>query len=418
MKFKANRSSYYFLGTALLIIIGLQVLFSTGILNSFWNTIIRQGAVIAMVALGLNLIYGFNGQFSLGQWGFYAIGAYAAADVTFRWTQNNSADGLVVLLLADVFMALAMWGIARLVKSVRGMDTLSAFAIYLVGVVASVFLAVAVSKAVITPVTSLLVLLPEGLSLQIVFFMAVVLAGILAAEISYLFGLPVLTLGSDYFGIATLGFTIIMKVLADNSDRLLGFEEMKGARGMIGIPKIATWLWIAFFLLITIIIIRNILHSSYGRAIISVREDELAAKAMGIDVAKQKILTFVLGSLFAGLAGGLYAHINGFLHPSKFDFIQSFDPLIIVVFGGLGSISGTVVASFAWALVLEGVLRLVLPPGFESWRYVVYPLILLIMMLLRPKGLLGGFEFPFIKTELPPLVKKEHNENPAGGEVL
>ena len=130
------------------------------------------------------------------------------------------------------------------------------------------------------------------------------MAGILAAEISYLFGLPVLTLGSDYFGIATLGFTIIMKVLADNSDRLLGFEEMKGARGMIGIPKIATWLWIAFFLLITIIIIRNILHSSYGRAIISVREDELAAKAMGIDVAKQKILTFVLGSLFAGLAGG------------------------------------------------------------------------------------------------------------------
>jgi len=139
---------------------------------------------------------------------------------------------------------------------------------------------------------------------------------------------------------------------------------------------------------------------------------------MGIDVAKQKILTFVLGSLFAGLAGGLYAHINGFLHPSKFDFIQSFDPLIIVVFGGLGSISGTVVASFAWALVLEGVLRLVLPPGFESWRYVVYPLILLIMMLLRPSGLLGGFEFPFIKTVLPPLKKKENNDNSAGGEVL
>jgi branched-chain amino acid transport system permease protein len=418
MKFKANRSSYYFLGTALLIIIGLQVLFSTGILNSFWNTIIRQGAVIAMVALGLNLIYGFNGQFSLGQWGFYAIGAYAAADVTYRWTQNNSADGLVVLLMADAFMALAMWGVSRLVQRVRGMDTLSAFAIYLVGVIASVFLALFVSKLVISPVTSLLNALPDTWSLQIVFFIAVVLAGILAAEISYLFGLPVLTLGSDYFGIATLGFTIIMKVLADNSDRLLGFEEMKGARGMIGIPKIANWLWIAFFLLITIIIIRNILHSSYGRAIISVREDELAAKAMGIDVAKQKILTFVLGSLFAGLAGGLYAHINGFLHPSKFDFIQSFDPLIIVVFGGLGSISGTVVASFAWALVLEGVLRLVLPPGFESWRYVVYPLILLIMMLLRPKGLLGGFEFPFIKADLPPLKKKENKENSAGGEIL
>lgn len=407
MKFRIDRSLLYFFGAALLIIFGLQVLFSTGILNSFWYTLIRQGAVIAMVALGLNLIYGFNGQFSLGQWGYYAIGAYAAADITFRWTQNKSADGLVVLLLAEIFAVLAMWGVSLLVKRIRGMDTLSAFAIYLVGVVAAVFLAVFISKFLITPVTSLLSLLPSGISLQVVFFLAVIMGGVLAAEVSYLFGLPVLTLGSDYFGIATLGFTIIMKVLADNSDRLLGFEEMKGARGMIGIPKVATWLWIAFFLLITIIVIRNLLHSSYGRAIISVREDELAAKAMGIDVAKQKILTFVLGSLFAGIAGGLYAHINGFLHPSKFDFIQSFDPLIIVVFGGLGSISGTVVAAFAWALVLEGVLRLILPPGFENWRYVVYPLILLIMMLLRPKGLLGSFEFPFIKTVLPPLRKQK-----------
>lgn len=416
MKLRANRTTIYFLGTALFLILGLQLLFSTGILNSFWYTIIRQGAVIAMVALGLNLIYGFNGQFSLGQWGFYAIGAYTAADVMYRWTQNKSADGLVVLILVDIFVGLVVWGIARIMKLIRGLDTLSAFAIYLLGVVLATILAVSTAQVLIAPITRLLLALPTALVLQVVFFLAVIMAGILAAEISYLFGLPILTLGSDYFGIATLGFTIIMKVLADNSDRLLGFEEMKGARGMIGIPKLASWLWIAFFLLITIIIIRNLLHSSHGRAIISVREDELAAKTMGINVANQKIVAFVLGSLFAGLAGGLYAHINGFLHPSKFDFIQSFDPLIIIVFGGLGSVSGTVVASFAWALVLEGILRLVLPPGFETWRYVVYPLLLILMMLLRPKGLLGGFEFPFIKTLLPPIKKKDTPVIPSGGE--
>ena len=122
-----------------------------------------------------------------------------------------------------------------------------------------------------------------------------------AAEISFLFGLPVLTLGSDYFGIATLGFTIIVKVLLDNSDTMLGFEEMKGARGMIGIPKLTTWFWVFLFLFIVVVITRNLLHSSYGRAIVSVREDEIAAKAMGIDVADYKTLTFVIGSLFAGI---------------------------------------------------------------------------------------------------------------------
>jgi branched-chain amino acid transport system permease protein len=156
-------------------------------------------------------------------------------------------------------------------------------------------------------------------------------------------------------------------------------------------------------LLIVVGVVRNLLHSSYGRAIISVREDEIAAKAMGIDVGQYKNLAFVLGSFFAGIAGGLYAHINGFLHPDTFNFIKSFDPMIIIVFGGLGSVTGTIVASFGWALVLEGFLRLVLPQGFETWRFVVYPLLLLVMMLLKPNGLFGGVEMPFLKQTVPPL---------------
>ena len=414
MKLKMQRSTIGFILVSILIVIVVQLLVSLGLLSNFWNTLLRIGAVMAIVSLGLNLIYGFNGQFSLGQWGFYAIGAYCAADITYRWSQLRSASGLVVVFLVAVFIGIACIGVAKLVKRIRGIDPLSAFALYLVGSLIGAGLAILLSRTLIDPVSSLLGALPEAFSLQFVFLLAVLLAGIIAAEVSYLFGLPILTMGSDYFGIATLGFTIIIKVLLDNSDTLLGFVEMKGARGMVGIPKLTSWLWVSFFLILVIVITRNILHSSHGRAIVSVREDEIAAKAMGIDVAYQKTLTFVLGSFFAGLAGGLYAHINGFLHPNTFNFIKSFDPMIIIVFGGLGSVSGTVIASFAWALVLEGFLRLWLPEGFETWRFVVYPLLLLVMMLLKPAGLFGGFELPFLKQILPSLkFKKATDEQTA-----
>jgi len=400
-----DRGTLLFFGVALAFILTIQVLISLNLLGDFWVTLLRIGAVMAIVSIGLNLIYGFNGQFSLGQWGFFAIGAYTAADITYRWANDQSASGLVIVLLVTLFVGLSFGISSKLVARARGLDPLSSFFLYLVLVILAAIIAVFVGRLLINPFTSFLIMLPGWLSMQIVFILAVLLAGIVSAEVSYLFGMPVLSLGSDYFGIATLGFTIIVKVLLDNSDTMFGLVEMKGARGMIGIPKIGSWLWIAFFLLAVIVITRNLLHSSTGRAIVSVREDELAAKAMGIDVAKQKILAFVLGSLFAGLAGGLYAHINGFLHPNTFNFIKSFDPMIIVVFGGLGSISGTVIAAFGWALVLEGVLRLVLPQGFETWRFVVYPLLLLVMMLLRPKGLMGGFEFPYLRQILPPLPK-------------
>lgn len=408
---KIDRQTLGFWIVLLGLIILVQVLVSLGVLSPFWETLLKIGAVMSIVSLGLNLIYGFNGQFSLGQWGFYAIGAYAAADVTYRWAQMKNASGLMVLTLVVLLVGGALFLIAKLVSRMRGLDPLSAFALYIVGVLIAAFIGVQLGNLLISPVTQALSALPPNLSMQIVYLLAVLLGGFLAAEVSYLFGLPVLTLGSDYFGIATLGFTIIVKVLLDNSDTLLGFEEMKGARGMVGIPKTTSWLWVAIFLILVIILLRNLLHSSHGRAIISVREDEIAAKAMGIDVAQQKTFAFVLGSFLAGLAGGLYAHINGFLHPNTFNFIKSFDPMIIVVFGGLGSVSGTIMAAFTWALVLEGFLRILLPAGFETWRFVVYPLFLLVMMLLRPQGLFGGFEFPYLRQVLPkPYVPKTQEQ--------
>jgi branched-chain amino acid transport system permease protein len=402
---KLSSDKIIFFGGAFLIFVVVQVLISTGRLNPFWNTILLLGAVYAIVSLGLNLIYGFNGQFSLGQWGFYAIGAYTAADITYRWTNNDNALGLTVILAVVLLTGGAILILRGLLSRIRGLDALSAFAIYLIAVlglaVAGVYLGIAIEPAI----TGLLSAFPPEIAMTIVYVLAILMGGLVAAEISFLFGLPVLTLGSDYFGIATLGFTIIVKVLLDNSDTLLGFQEMKGARGMIGIPKVTTWFWAFLFLFLVIIILRNLLHSSYGRAIVSVREDEIAAKAMGIDVANYKTLTFVLGSLFAGIGGAIYAHINGFLHPNTFNFIKSFDPMIIIVLGGLGSLTGTIITSFAWVLILEGFLRLILPEGFETWRYVVYPLILLVVMLVRPKGIFGNYELPFLRQELPPLYK-------------
>lgn len=406
-----SKSTIVFLLGSILLFTAVQVLINLGFINTFWKTILLLAGVMAIVSLGLNLIYGFNGQFSLGQYGFYAIGAYTAADITFRWTQLHSAQGLTVVFLIALFAGATIMVIQKAVSKIRGMDTLSAFALYIVAILIAIFAAVKLGQLIANPVTAIFNLMPENIAQTSIFLIAVVLGGAIAAEVSFLFGLPVLTLGSDYFGIATLGFTIIVKVLLDNSDTMLGFEEMKGARGMIGIPKLTNWIWMFVFLFLTIVFIRNLLNSSYGRAIVSIREDETAATSMGINVAFYKTITFVIGSFFAGLAGGLYAHVNGFLHPNTFSFVKSFDPLIIVVFGGLGSITGTVAASFGWALMLEGVLRLVLPDGFETWRYVIYPILLLIMMLLKPNGLFGNFEIPFIRAVMPPLKKSADKKN-------
>ena len=170
---------------------------------------------------------------------------------------------------------------------------------------------------------------------------------------------------------------------------------------MIGIPKLTSWLWAFVFLLAIILVMRNLINSSTGRAILAVREDETAAKVMGIDIADNKLLAFVVGSLFAGIAGGVYAHFIGFLSPGTFDFLVGFNPLIIVVFGGLGSMTGTLAASFGWTFFLEGLLRVILGQlGTEAptWRFVLYPIALLLLMLLRPQGLLGRVEWGFLRT--------------------
>ena len=301
------------------------------VFSVFDQDLLYQAVTMAMVCLGLNLIYGFNGQFSLAQWGFYGIGAYAAADITYRWS-NGDASGFFVVGLGVIFAALAWMGVARLLRMRRGIPVLSAFTFYLIAVVIAGAAALYAGRELASTLTPLFgtTAAPGPLSSpavqQIVFFLAVIFAGAFAAEVSFLFGLPVLTLGSDYFGIATLGFAIVVQTLMVNSDTILPFPEMKGGRGMIGIPKLTSWVTAFIFLMLVIVIVRNFVRSSTGRASMSVREDETAAKAMGVNVAGSKLLAFVLGSFVAGIGGGVYAHYIGFLSPNTFSFIARIQP--------------------------------------------------------------------------------------------
>jgi branched-chain amino acid transport system permease protein len=377
------------------------------VFSIFDQGLLFQAVTMAMVVLGLNLIYGFNGQFSLAQWGFYGIGAYAAADITYRWT-NGDSSGLIVVALCVIFGGAALLGVGRLLRMKRGVPVLSAFTFYLIATIIACALAMFAGKALAHLVdagfgtAAAPGFLAGAVARQVVFFLAVLLAGAVAAGVSFLFGLPVLTLGSDYFGIATLGFAIVVQTLMVNSDTLLPFPEMKGARGMIGIPKLTSWVAAFVFLMLVVLIVRNFVRSSTGRATMSVREDETAAKAMGIDVAGSKLLAFVIGSFVAGIGGGVYAHYIGFLSPNTFSFIAGFNPLIIVVFGGLGSMTGSIAASFAWIFFLEGFLRVLLGQmGTEAptWRFVLYPITLLLLMLIRPQGLLGSKEWGFLKPD-------------------
>ncbi|MFZ5825398.1 MAG: branched-chain amino acid ABC transporter permease [Bacillota bacterium] len=300
-------------GALLGLYVVLEILRRSGVVNIYWSQIMDLSLIITISAVGLSLIYGFAGQFSLGHAAFYGIGAYTAGFIT------------------KSMGAAPHW-----------------------------------------------------------FIIALIVGAATAGLAGFVIGLPILRLRSDYLGIATLGFGIIVKVVLDNTDKFA--PSMGGPRGMLGIPQVSTFAWIFWLAVVAVLLVRNLMLSSHGRTCISVREDEVAADIMGIDTTRAKTLAFVLGCALAGLAGGLYAHRYPFLHPSSFDFLKSLDVLLVVVLGGLGSLTGTVITAVIWVFLLEG-LRAVLPQDFLDWRGVIYALILIGVMVGRPQGLMGGKEF-------------------------
>jgi branched-chain amino acid transport system permease protein len=236
----------------------------------------------------------------------------------------------------------------------------------------------------------------SGLPLSIAFPIGLVLAGLFAAVCGIAIGLPALRLRGDYLAIITLGFGEIIRVVANN------LKITHGAMGLTGIESLSNrnnpgvMFSYAFFIAVFVIFIMFTFgRSRQGRAVISIREDEIASESMGINTTYFKLFAFVLSAFIAGVAGGIYAHQIGVIDPSKFDFNRSVEILIMVVLGGMGSITGSIISASTLTLLPE-MLR-----GFSQYRMLLYSIVLISVMLFKPSGLLGRYEI-----SVPGLVSK------------
>jgi branched-chain amino acid transport system permease protein len=270
------------------------------------------------LAVSLNLINGFTGQFSIGHAGFMAIGAYASAYVTVTYGDR--------------------------LRAVAGF-------------------------------------LPSFGRESFVLVLALSVGALLAAIAGFFVGVPSLRLRGDYLAIVTLGFGEIIRVF------ILNIDAVGGARGYSGIPKLANFFWIYFFAALTILVVYRIVHSSFGRTLVAIREDEIAAEAMGVHTTRAKVISFVVSSAMAGVAGGLFAHYLMYIHTNSFTFLKSIEIIIMIVIGGLGSISGSVLGAVLYISLTEGFRE------FAQYRMVLFSLMLIVIMIVRPQGILGHREF-------------------------
>lgn len=278
-------------------------------LDAYSLTIVMYAGVNILLAVSLNLVNGFTGQFSMGHAGFMAVGAYTSA------------------LLSTT-----------------------------VGATSPAFLLAAV---------------PAGMAVS--------------AGVGYLVGLPSLRLKGDYLAIVTLGFGEIIRVV------ILNLDFLGGARGMPGIPKLTNFGILYSAVILAIFFCWRLIRSEFGREMLAVREDEVAAEATGVNTTRAKVRTFTIAAAIAGGAGALFAHTLQYLNPSIFDFNRSFEVIIMVVLGGMGSISGSVVAAVALTVLREALRPLQSVTGVDL-RMIIYSSLLIGVMLTRPRGLFGTVE--------------------------
>ena len=290
-------------------------------INAYWLYVLYDIGISIIMAVSLNLINGYTGQFSLGHAGFMAVGGYTAAIITNQFGELGwlAANG--------------------------------------------------------------------------VFLVALFAGGLAAALAGLLVGIPTLRLRGDYLAIVTLGFGEIIRVTLQN------VQYVGGGRGLSVLHGWTNFFWVFGLAAITVYVIAALVNSTYGRGFIAVRDDEVAAEAMGINTTKYKVSAFVVGAFFAGIAGGLYAHAKQFLTPSGFGFMQSITFVVMVILGGMGNNIGVIIAAVLLTLLPEGLRKLSgieHLPGFTgarplSWigdtRMIIYSLLLIVLMLTRPQGL-------------------------------
>ncbi len=298
----------------------------SGSINGYYLQVVIFIGINIILAVSLNLINGYTGQFSLGHAGFMAIGAYVSA-----YLSKEHGAGV-----------LRLFGGGQL------------------GIV--------------------------------VLFIAVLIAGGLAAAVAgLLVGVPSLRLRGDYLAIVTLGFGEIIRVIIQNTD------AVNGASGYSGIPGYTTFFWAFALAAVTIYVVVSLIDSTYGRGFLTVRDDEVAAEAMGIDTTRRKVVAFVTGAFFAGIAGGLFAHETTYINPAGFDFQKSIEIVVMVILGGMGSTAGVAFAAVLLTALAEYLRFAAKYPFLPDWlrriadnRTIIYALVLIALMLLRPQGLFGG----------------------------
>ena len=225
--------------------------------------------------------------------------------------------------------------------------------------------------------------LPEGIAFPI----AIVIGGLVAGLFGVLIGIPALRLKGDYLAIITLGFGEIIRVVLLNIDSVLGFKLTYGAASLKNIPKTTNFFNAFLCVGVVCFLIHTLMKSRHGRAILSVRENEIAADSCGINLTYYKVLGFTASAVFAGVAGALYAGYLGILNPSGFGFMKSIEILVMVVLGGMGSMVGSVLAATVLTAVPE-ILR-----AFSEYRMIVYSLLLIIVMIFKPSGVMGTYDF-------------------------
>ncbi len=225
----------------------------------------------------------------------------------------------------------------------------------------------------------------------VLFIIAMLVGGVAAALVGLLIGLPTLRLRGDYLAIVTLGFGEIIRTIINNID------YVGGPRGLLGIPKFSNFTIIFITALLTVILLRNLIFSSHGRAFLSIREDPIASELVGVNTTRQKVIAFVIGAFFAGIGGALLGHLLTLAHPTQYGFMQTVMVLVMVYAGGMGSISGSIVAAFGLTFLSEGLRILLGAIGVAiEWRMVVYAVLLIMIMLFRTSGIMGGREFNFL----------------------
>jgi len=220
------------------------------------------------------------------------------------------------------------------------------------------------------------------------FLLAILIGGVAAAAAGVVVGLPSLRLRGDYLAIVTLGFGEIIRVA------ILNIDAVGGARGFAGVPQRADLAWVAAWCIVTFLVIRNLIHSYHGRALLAIREDEIAAEALGVPTTRYKVAAFTISAFFAGVAGALFSHYT-YLHTNSFTFMKSIEVIVMVVLGGMGSLTGSIVGATLLTALPEA-LRFA-----SADRLIIYSALLIVLMITRPQGLMGNREL-----SLTPLLRR------------